>query len=135
MVLYVWSRRNPHEQLQLYGLFTVRAAYLAYVLVALGLMMGQHPLVDVLGITVGHAYYYVADVMPVAYGVEGLVKAPRLLRVIMGEDRAGGPMDDMEDIEQEEQEEDTVLRDGRDGGRGMVAGVAAAAAAAAGGDL
>lgn len=78
MILYVWSRRNPFEQLQLYGLITVGAAFLPYVLVGLSLMMGQHPSIDLLGIAVGHLYYYLVDVLPVVYGFEPL-KTPKVV--------------------------------------------------------
>lgn len=110
MVLYVWSRRNPHEQLQLYGLFTVGASYLAYVLVALGIMMGQHPLVDILGIVIGHIYYYLTDVLPVAFDGIQIIRTPYILRVLMGEHRT----EDMEDIELDDSvdgdEEETLRR-------------------------
>ncbi|KAG2381805.1 hypothetical protein C9374_006189 [Naegleria lovaniensis] len=42
MLLYIWSRRNPHEQFRIYGIFTVAAGYLSWVLLGVGLLMGMN---------------------------------------------------------------------------------------------
>ena len=40
MVVYLWSRRNPDEHLNLLGLFTISASYLAYVLLGFTILLG-----------------------------------------------------------------------------------------------
>jgi Derlin-2/3 len=78
MVLYVWSRRNPHERLRLYGMFTVGAGYLAYILLALSVMMGGNPIVDIVGILVGHFYFFLMDIIPKEFEVK-VLWTPKLL--------------------------------------------------------
>jgi Derlin-2/3 len=84
MLLYVWSRRNPHEQLRLYGLFTVGAGYLSYILLLLGLMMGVNPTVDLVGIFVGHLYFFLKHVIVAEYGPQfDLLKTPQWMRWLL----------------------------------------------------
>lgn len=68
MVVYVWSRRNPHITLSFLGLFTFQAPYLAWVILGFGMLLGQSPLYDLLGIVVGHIYYFLEDVYPQTSG-------------------------------------------------------------------
>eukprot|EP00759_Apiculatamorpha_spiralis_P007504 PhF_6_TR1462/c0_g1_i1/m.2633/K13989/DERL2_3; Derlin-2/3 len=63
-VLYVWCRRNPYEHLHILGLVPVGAPYIPYVFVVLSLVMGHSLRDDVLGILVGHTYWYLADIAP-----------------------------------------------------------------------
>eukprot|EP01080_Neovahlkampfia_damariscottae_P010606 gene10606-3124_t len=81
MVLYIWSRRNPHERLRLYGMFTVGAGYLAYILLGLSMAMGGNPFVDILGIAVGHVYYFFSDLIPLEFNVN-LLKTPFFITML-----------------------------------------------------
>jgi Derlin-2/3 len=78
MLVYVWSRRNPHEQLRLYGLFTVGAGYISYILLGLQWMMGGSPIVDLMGIFVGHCYVFLKDVLPAEYENINILKTPHI---------------------------------------------------------
>lgn len=73
MVVYVWSRRNPHITMNFLGLFQFTAPYLPWVILGFGLLLGQSPLMDILGIVVGHIYYYFEDVYPQLTGRRLLV--------------------------------------------------------------
>merc|ERR1711879_159225 len=64
MVVYVWSRRNPSVNMSFLGLFTFSAPYLPWVILGFGLLLGQSPMHDLLGIAAGHVYYYLEDVYP-----------------------------------------------------------------------
>lgn len=64
MLTYVWSRRNPHARMNIMGVFTFRAPFLPWVLMAFSLLMGSSPLLDLLGIVAGHLYYFAEDVYP-----------------------------------------------------------------------
>jgi len=64
MVVYVWGRRNPHITLSFLGLFNFTAPYLPWVILGFGVLLGQNPVFDLLGIVVGHIYYYLEDVYP-----------------------------------------------------------------------
>eukprot|EP00127_Corallochytrium_limacisporum_P002472 Clim_evm29s128 gene=Clim_evmTU29s128 len=63
-MVYVWSRRNPYALMNFLGAFNFTAPYLPWVLMAFGLTLGHSPIMDLLGIGVGHIYYVLADVFP-----------------------------------------------------------------------
>jgi Derlin-2/3 len=75
MILYIWSRRNPHERLRLFGLFTIGAGYLSYVLLGLSILVGGSIIVDLLGILVGHIYFFLTDIIPEEYDIQ-ILKTP-----------------------------------------------------------
>lgn len=107
MVLYVWSKRHPETPTSFY-MFQVPAAYLPWVMVGFSFIVGQDPIPDLLGIGVGHLYFFVKQVLP---DMEGPFKDRLLLRtpdflyrlfnlrathanaaaVRLAERRAGGP--------------------------------------------
>lgn len=53
MMVYVWGRRHPYVQLSMMGLFNFTAPYLPWVLLAFSVMLGNSPLVDLLGMMAG----------------------------------------------------------------------------------
>lgn len=90
MILYNWSRRNPHEQLRLYGLVTVSASYLPLVLFVLSFMLGGMELakVDGVGIVVGHVYWFLTDVLSMELGEQfNLLKTPRIIHMLFPNER------------------------------------------------
>lgn len=80
---YIWSRRNPDVQMSMFGLLEFKAPYMSFVMLAFSFVLGGHlPVGDVLGIAVGHAYWFMDDVypnMPVGGGVHYL-RAPALVK-------------------------------------------------------
>jgi len=80
MVVYVWSRRNPYVSLSFLGLFNFTAPFLPWVILGFGVLLGQSPVYDLLGIVVGHIYYFLEDVYPRTSGrrilaTPGFIKA------------------------------------------------------------
>eukprot|EP00536_Pseudo-nitzschia_multiseries_P017985 jgi/Psemu1/293290/fgenesh1_pg.2009_\ len=70
-VLYVWSKRHPTNQANIWG-FPIQAMYLPFAYLALTVFMGN-PYLDMLhGLVIGHLYYFVVDVMPAVYGKDFL---------------------------------------------------------------
>lgn len=67
MVLYVWSRRDPFTVVTFWG-FAFKAWTFPFVLLVFGALLGGNPMEDILGILVGHLYYFVMDVAPRVYG-------------------------------------------------------------------
>lgn len=84
MGLYVWSRKNPHVQLAFWGLFTFSAPYLPWLLLTLSVLLGgfSNGLVDLLGILVGHIYYYFTDIYPLLTG-HHVLRTPAFLRRVV----------------------------------------------------
>eukprot|EP00960_Hanusia_phi_P003332 97936-Hanusia_phi.AAC.1 len=46
------------------GLFNFPAPWLPWVLLAFSVLLGSSPVVDLVGIFVGHVYYYLEDIVP-----------------------------------------------------------------------
>lgn len=74
VILYVWSRREPDTQLNIWG-FRFKSLYLPWVYIAIRLIMGGAITEPIIGIAVGHLYYFLVAVMPVAHG-RNLIRTP-----------------------------------------------------------
>lgn len=81
MMVYVWGRRNPYVQMSFLGLFSFTAPYLPWVLLGFSMLLGSSPVVDLLGMAVGHAYYFLEDVYPRMSG-RRLLKTPRFIKAV-----------------------------------------------------
>ncbi|CAB4009477.1 derlin-2 isoform X2 [Paramuricea clavata] len=102
MLVYIWSRRNPYIRMNFFGLLNFQAPYLPWVLLGFSLMLGNAVVVDLMGIAVGHVYYFLEDVFPGQHGGFKMLKTPSILKTIfdapsadpnyqpMPEDRPGG---------------------------------------------
>jgi len=77
MALYVWSRKDPYQTVMLWS-FQLQAWHFPFVVMVLGILMGGSPIMDILGIIVGHLYHFLTDVVPRVYGVT-LLKTPEFL--------------------------------------------------------
>jgi len=85
MLVYIWSRRNPHTRLSFFGMITFRAPYLPWVLIGFSLMLGNPVVVDVIGVSCGHIYYFLEDVFPEQEGGFKILKTPRILKYLFDE--------------------------------------------------
>jgi Derlin-2/3 len=85
MMVYVWGYRNENQQMSFLGLFNFTAPYLPWVLLGFSVLLGSSPVVDLLGIAVGHVYYFFADVYPLVTD-RHLLKTPTILKYIFQED-------------------------------------------------
>ena len=82
MLVYVWARRNPLVRMNFFGLLTFQAPYLPWVLLGFSLLLGNSVSVDLLGMAVGHIYYFLEDVFPNQPGGKRLLETPAILKVI-----------------------------------------------------
>jgi Derlin-2/3 len=58
-LVYIYSRLNPDVRMSFLGLFIFRAPYLPWVLLGFSLLLNsQIPVGDLMGIAVGHGYYF-----------------------------------------------------------------------------
>lgn len=85
MMVYVWSKRNPHVHMSFLGLFTFSAPYLPWVLLGFSIIVGSSPWVDLLGMLAGHAYYFLEDVYPLMTG-RRFLKTPGFIKALFPED-------------------------------------------------
>lgn len=79
MLVYVWARRNPFVRMNFFGLLNFQAPYLPWVLLGFSVLLGNAILVDLVGILVGHIYFFLEDVFPNRSGGIRLLKTPRFL--------------------------------------------------------
>jgi Derlin-2/3 len=84
VILYIWARRNPNSRMSFLGLFDFDAPYLPWVLMGFGFLIGNSPYNDLLGIVVGHLYYFLADVYPAQTNRRPL-RTPTWLKALCGE--------------------------------------------------
>jgi len=72
MVVYVWSRRNPNVRMSFLQIFTFNAPYLPWVIIGIEILLSgdrnSWSVFDLMGIAVGHIYYFLEDVYPVTTG-------------------------------------------------------------------
>lgn len=64
-LVYIWSRRNPDTRLSFLGLMVFTAPYLPWVLMGFSLVLhGTVPKDEIMGVVIGHVYYFFTDVYP-----------------------------------------------------------------------
>ncbi|MEQ2203983.1 hypothetical protein XENOCAPTIV_006179, partial [Xenoophorus captivus] len=102
MLVYIWSRRNPNIRMNFFGLLNFQAPFLPWVLMGFSLLLGNSIIVDLLGIAVGHVYYFLEDVFPNQPGGGRWLKTPSIIKMLfdtpeedanynpLPEDRPGG---------------------------------------------
>ncbi|KAL0263962.1 UNVERIFIED_CONTAM: hypothetical protein PYX00_010876 [Menopon gallinae] len=84
VITYVWTRKNPNIQIQLLGCFIFPAFYLPFVLPLFSLVNERKILKnEVLGIFVGHVYYFFKFVFP-RFGCDPL-RTPVFFQKLFGE--------------------------------------------------
>lgn len=76
VIMYVWSRREPEGQLSMFG-FRFKAVYTPWVYVAIRLIMGGSITEPLMGIAIGHLYFYLVEVYPAAHGGRSFITTPR----------------------------------------------------------
>lgn len=77
MVLYVWSRKDPYRQVAFWG-FAFQAWHFPFVLLVVGMLLGGNPILDLVGIVVGHVFHFLTDIVPVQYHTQ-LLSTPQFL--------------------------------------------------------
>lgn len=71
-IMYIWSKRNPTAQSNIYGI-PIPGVWLPFAYLALTVFMGN-PYFDMIhGLVIGHLYYFLADVVPQVQGKDILV--------------------------------------------------------------
>ncbi len=75
MLVYVWSRRNEHVRISIMGLFSFGAPYMPWFHFTISLLFGNSVIIDLVGCSAGHIYYFLDDVFPQIAQIRGW--APR----------------------------------------------------------
>ncbi|CDJ51052.1 hypothetical protein, conserved [Eimeria brunetti] len=80
VMTYIWGRRNPNTRLSIFFM-PVQAPYLPFLLALLSLLVGWNMADHLVGIAVGHFYYFFEDVYPLLPTSKGfrIFRTPRIL--------------------------------------------------------
>ncbi|OXB71091.1 UNVERIFIED_CONTAM: hypothetical protein H355_016809 [Colinus virginianus] len=86
VMTYVWGRRNPHTRLSVFFV-SVQAPYLPFVLLLVSVLVGWNLADHLIGILVGHIYYFFEDIYPLLPTGKGrrVFRTPRLLLWLLNE--------------------------------------------------
>lgn len=85
-LVYIWSRRNPDTLMSFLGLLVFRAPYLPWVLMGVSLVLhGTVPRDEIMGVVIGHIWYFFNDVYPPLYGGSRPLDPPMWWRRLFGE--------------------------------------------------
>jgi Derlin-2/3 len=76
-VLYIWSKKNPTAQANIWGI-PICAIYMPFAYLALSMFMGSPIHYMIHGIAIGHIYYFLVDVIPTVYGKD-ILHTPQFL--------------------------------------------------------
>lgn len=108
MLVYIWSRRNPFVRMNFFGvlnfqvcdiriykynlsmkniivegklifIFSIQAPYLPWILLGFSILLGNAIWVDLVGMAVGHMYYFAEDVFPQIRGGFRILQTPQIL--------------------------------------------------------
>ncbi|KAK9423905.1 putative Der1-like family protein [Seiridium unicorne] len=80
-LVYIWSRRNPDTRLSFLGLLVFTAPYLPWVLMGFSLVMhGTVPKDEIMGVVIGHIWYFFTDVYPPMHNGSKPLDPPRWWR-------------------------------------------------------
>jgi Derlin-2/3 len=97
MMVYIWGRspENAHVRMGFLGIFPFSAPYLPWVLLIFSMFIGNPIETDLLGIVVGHLYYFLEFVYPVVADIRGwrwkrLLSTPGILHYIFGSENVNG---------------------------------------------
>eukprot|EP00892_Ulva_mutabilis_P009734 jgi/Ulvmu1/7132/UM034_0038.1 len=64
MLVYIWSKEFPHQDISLYGIIKIKGFWLPFALMGIGLFLGGDLMGDACGILVGHAWYFYTTLLP-----------------------------------------------------------------------
>ena len=89
MMTYVWGRRNEDIKMVFLGFLTFHAPYLPWVMLTFSALLGHSITMDLIGIAVGHAYYFLEFVYPVMADIRGwrlrrIMEPPAVLHWLCG---------------------------------------------------
>lgn len=105
MLVYIWSRRNPWARMNFFGLITFQAPFLPWVLLGFSFILGGEVLTDLMGISVGHIYYFLEDVAPNITGGYRFLKTPGFIKYLI---EPATPSDERQDENRQERANEDI---------------------------
>jgi hypothetical protein len=90
-LIYYWSRKNQDVIMSFIFGLRFKAVYFPWVLLTFNLLLGAPVLAEILGILVGHIYFFLQDVYPQHRGGRPLLTTPQFLLEYFPPPRTGFP--------------------------------------------
>jgi len=78
-IIYLWSRKFPDQQMSFMFGIRFKSAYFPWVLIGFNFLMGGFPLLEIVGVVIGHVYFYFEDIYPLATGGRRFLTTPQFL--------------------------------------------------------
>jgi len=96
VLIYYWARKNPNLPMSFMFGIRFQSAYFPWVLILLRVLLGGTPLMEILGVIVGHIYFFLQDIYPATSNRRPLLQTPQFLKdwfqqPIREEMRGAGP--------------------------------------------
>jgi hypothetical protein len=104
VIVYVWSRKNPDVNMSFMFGIRFKAAYFPWVLIGFELLTGGNPILMVIGVVVGHIYFYLEDIYPLTGGQRWLATPQWLVNLFPHQWGQGGPQGDRAAQQQQQQQ-------------------------------
>lgn len=85
-MVYIWSKANHKQIVNLFGFIMIRAGYLPYFFFFWSLLLRGSLFFDVLGLMIGHVFYYLYFVVPKLPFTRGknVLEAPKFVKHLIG---------------------------------------------------
>eukprot|EP00850_Spirogloea_muscicola_P017467 SM000150S01726 [mRNA] locus=s150:220463:221153:+ [translate_table: standard] len=90
MLVYIWSRMFANSEVSIMGLVTIKGFYIPWANTAIDLMYGISPVAGLMGIGVGHLYYFLTSILPLQTG-RNILKTPLWVHDIVARWGVAGP--------------------------------------------
>lgn len=90
VLLYLYSRNFPTQNVSIWGLFTMQSFYLPFAFLAITIVVGGDPIPDICGIVVAHMFWYMTELYP-AQGGPNLLKTPDWVKQLVANLGIGPP--------------------------------------------
>ena len=81
-MMYYWGRKSKMTNVEFMGVFTFRAPYLSIFYLMISFLLGYEYKELIIGIIVGHVYYFLKEILPRIKGVKGikLLETPKIVQ-------------------------------------------------------
>ena len=81
-MMYYWGRKSKMTNVEFMGVFTFRAPYLSIFYLMITFLLGYDYKELIIGIIVGHVYYFLKEILPRIKGVKGikLLETPKIVQ-------------------------------------------------------
>ena len=81
-MMYYWGRKSKMTNVEFMGVFTFRAPYLSIFYLMISFLLGYEYKELIIGIIVGHVYFFLKEILPRIKGVKGikLLETPKIVQ-------------------------------------------------------